>query len=98
MNTYQKNTIVKFSSKYCMLCIVWIHCYLLTNSSHYIILSRILHYSNQWAHCVMHQLDWPFVVLANRRSMLSATNQLRLSFVVLLNEVHDDMKLSRFTL
>ncbi len=38
--------------------------------------------------CVMHQLDWPFAVLANRRSMLSATNKLRLSFVVLPNEVH----------
>ncbi len=37
---------------------------------------------------VMHQLDWPSVVLVNRRSMLSVTNQLRLSFVVLPNEVH----------
>ncbi len=37
---------------------------------------------------VMHQLDWPFVILANYRSMLSATKQLRLSFVILPNEVH----------
>ncbi len=45
--------IVKLFSKYCMLGIVWIHCYLLTKSSHAIILSRILHYINQWAHCVL---------------------------------------------
>ncbi len=40
------------------------------------------------AYSVMHQLDWPFVVLAIRRSMYSATNQWRLSFVALPNEVH----------
>ncbi len=37
---------------------------------------------------VMHQLDWPSVVLVNRRSMLSVTNPLRLSFAVLPNGVY----------
>ncbi len=32
---------------------------------------------------VIHQFDWPFVILANRRS-----NQLCLSFVILPNEMH----------
>ncbi len=37
---------------------------------------------------VRHQLDWPSVVLVNRRSMLGVTNHLRLSFVVLPNGVY----------
>ncbi len=36
----------------------------------------------------MYQLDLPFVLLANRRSMLSGTYQLDLPFIFLPNEVH----------
>ncbi len=83
--------IVKFCLKLFMFSFVLIHCYLLTKSSDGIILSRILHHINQRAHCV--QRDAPIrLALCNlgqeSLSMLSATKQLRVSFVILPNEVH----------
>ncbi len=83
--TLPRIQIVKFCLKLFMFSIGLIHCYLLTKSRYGIILSRILHYI---ACSVMHQFDWPFVILANTRSTPSAPKQLRLSFVILPNEVH----------
>ncbi len=53
---------------------------------HHLFCTALTNGRTEWS--VMHQLDWPSVVLVNRRSMLGVTNHLRLSFVVLLNGVY----------